>query len=281
MVLLNHEDEARQEIKVRFATIEDKQRILKLVEKTWDWGDYVSAVLDSWLSERSGRLFVAFYSSELVAIAHLSFERAGLGWMEGARVRKEFRGRGIATMMATEILDYASSIGLQKVRLAVAVGNEPSLRHVAKVGFKAVTTFRRLVAKASLSSTPQLGKAPAEKVFGSTPYGLYHGMFYKDFRWLDLDHEVFEDYSASGRAFEIQGTVVVHTSDRSDVESGRVAEVGYLQPGGEAFLEQLKSLFAMKLFDGIELVVPTDLTFEESGKVQQYGEEFVVFEKNL
>jgi RimJ/RimL family protein N-acetyltransferase len=278
---LDYGDEAPEEFDVRFATIEDKPRILKLVEKTWDWGDYVPKVLDEWLSQRSGRLFVALRSSELVAIAHLSFERAGLGWMEGARVKEGFRGRGVATMMASEILDYASSIGLRKVRLAVAVGNKPSLRHVAKVGFKAITTFRRLAVKAGISSTPQLEESSVEEVLGSAAYDLYHGMFYKDFRWLDFDREVFEDYSASGRVFGIQGTVVVYSSDRLDDESGRVAEVGYLQPGREAFLEQLKSVFAMKLFDGIELIVPAGLRFEESGKVQRRGEEFVVFEKKL
>jgi Acetyltransferase (GNAT) family. len=269
---------------IRGATLDDKPRILKLVEHTWSWGDYIPSVLDDWLTRDNSRVFVCISGDELVGMVHLSVEGRGLGWLEGARVALHHRNKGIATMLATHVVEYASNMGLSKLRLAVSVNNKPSIRHVEKVGFRAVKTFKRVSTNTSvinpLASTRKLVEDEVSTALTSRVYDLYGGLYYKSFRWLDLDADTLTRLSLTGRAFWVNKTLLIHSSEYDDDDGRRVAEIGYTQPDGNFPLEDFLSIFALRVFSKVDLILPEELELLVDG-FNEEGERFIVFERTL
>lgn len=270
------------EYRVRPATWEDRPRILKLVEHTWSWGDYIPRVLDSWLSG-GGTVFVCVCGDELVGMVHLSIEEGGLGWLEGARVAAAHRNRGVATMMAQHAVEHAAALGLHRLRLAVAADNAPSIRHVGKVGFRPLARFRRMSARPSHGplQTPQARLLEAEEwplVLGSKTHAAYAGLYYRSFRWLDLDEWALGRLSEAGRAIWVGDHFLVHSSDYEE-EGGRVAEVGYAQLG-EQDLGVVLDYFGSKSYSKVDFVVPEGLALP-AGPLVDEGEVFIVFELKL
>jgi len=268
-------------IHIREATQADKPSILKLVEHTWSWGDYIPGVLNDWLSQDNSRVFVCVMRDELVGMVHLSIETGGLGWLEGARVASHHRNKGIATMLANHAVDYASSIGLKKLRLAVSVDNKPSIAHVEKVGFKPIKTFKRASSSTSLRnpavSTRKLVEDEVQTVLTSMVYDSYGGLYYKSFRWLDLDKETLIRLSLTGRAFWVNKTLLVHSSEYEG-DGKRVAEVGYTQPDGTFPIDGVLSLFARQLFSKLDLILPVEMELSLDGFSEE-DERFIVFER--
>lgn len=268
---------------IRGATLDDKPRILKLVEHTWSWGDYIPSVLEDWLTRDNSRVFVCISGDELVGMVHLSVEGRGLGWLEGARVAPHHRNKGIATMLANHVVEYASNMGLSKLRLAVSVSNKPSIRHVEKVGFRAVKTFKRVSTNTSvinpLASTRKLVEDEVSTVLTSWVCTLYGGLYYKSFRWLNLDADTLVRLSLTGRAFWVDKTFLIHSSEYDD-DGRRVAEVGYTQPDATFPLEDFLSVFALWVFSKVDLILPQELELNVDGFSEE-AERFIVFERSL
>ncbi|MBA3750029.1 MAG: hypothetical protein H0X03_03895 [Nitrosopumilus sp.] len=63
---------------VRNAQTSDKSKILKFCNDTFEWGDYIEIVWDSWLIDPSGLLLVVDHPNlstlvyEPVAVSHIS-----------------------------------------------------------------------------------------------------------------------------------------------------------------------------------------------------------------
>lgn len=76
-------------LKIRPAQQNDKDDVLKFCVNTFDWGDYIDQVWNSWYSDPNGRLIIAEYESEeytkqlnagrksstIVAVSHVQIER--------------------------------------------------------------------------------------------------------------------------------------------------------------------------------------------------------------
>lgn len=268
---------------IRVATRDDAPRILKLVEHTWSWGDYIPSVLDDWLTQDNSRVFVCISGDELVGMVHLSVEGRGLGWLEGARVAAHHRNKGIATMLANHVVEYASNMGLSRLRLAVAVNNKPSIRHVEKVGFRPVKTFKRLstdtLAVNPQASSRNLVEDEVSAVLTSKVYALYSGLYYRSFRWLDLDEDTLVRLSLTGRAFWVDKTLLIHSSEYED-DGRRVAEIGYVQPDASFPYKDFLSVFALRVFSKVDLILPEELELYLDG-FREKGERFIVFERPL
>lgn len=268
---------------IREATRDDEPRILKLVEHTWSWGDYIPSVLDKWLSNDKSKVFVCTKGDELLGMVHLSIEEGGLGWLEGARVAQDHRNKGIATMLANHTVEYASKIGLSKLRLAVAVDNKPSIRHVEKVGFRAFKTFKRVSSHTSMKthtvSTRRLEENEVSSVLTSKFYDSYGGLYYKSFRWLDLSGETLTRLSLTGRAFWINKTLLVHSSEYYE-DNMKVAEIGYTQFDEKFDSSEIVSLFALRLFSKVDFILPDKVELATEG-FNEEGQRFIVFERAL
>lgn len=242
------------EVAFRFARPDDKTEILRLVQNTWEWGDYIPFVLDEWLRDNGGRLFVGEESGAIVALNHLVFIGKGVGWLEGMRVKRDIRGRGVATRLAFEVIDYSRSIGMKKLRLAIAVDNIASIRHASKVGYKPLATYDLLTVPASYRGGFDLGEPDPDRLLSGKYVSAYHNLYCKAFRWLDVDSGELADFAQTGRLVNLNGRQAIHTHDYHDGNS-KTAEIGLLEYDRET-VETLASYFGLKLYESLLIVIP-------------------------
>ncbi len=126
---------------VRFARERDREEVMQFVRNTWPWGDYIPEVWDSWLADNRGKMFVLELGGKVVGMNHIRILEEGVGWLEGVRIRPEYRGRGFATMLGEEAMNYARRMGIRKFRLLSHIANKPAHKQVRKMNFKKVGIF--------------------------------------------------------------------------------------------------------------------------------------------
>jgi RimJ/RimL family protein N-acetyltransferase len=271
---------------VRFARLDDRSSILRLVEHTWDWGDYIPEVLDEWLSGSDSRLFVGELDSEIVALTHLSICEGRVGWLEGLRVKEGLRNRGIATLVAQHIAQYARSEGIHKLRMMIYSDNYASIRHAKKSGFSVRGTFRRVRFRGTSSTRPVLFCRTAE--WSSVPANAledYCGLLYTSWKWLDLNQARFEKLVASGKVFSDGEQILIHSSDYADDNAKRCAEVGFTSSMDEALVGSLASSLVKTGYQTVEFVIPSNWYFskEEFSEdiIDENRHEQLIFEREL
>ncbi|HYO06465.1 MAG TPA: GNAT family N-acetyltransferase [Phototrophicaceae bacterium] len=119
----------------------DKDRVLKFCEDTFEWGDYIGTVWDFWLTDTSGLLLVAdnpnlrTLNYEPVAISHISVCQNDMLWIEGIRVDKHYRNKGIATCLLQYMVKYGIEKGLVESCALIAHSNMNSRKLFEKQGF--------------------------------------------------------------------------------------------------------------------------------------------------
>lgn len=120
---------------VRKARPEDVPAVVEFTRNTWEWGDYVPRVFADWVSE--GTAYVAELDGTVVAAARLLMV-GETAYLQGLRVRREYRRRGIGRAVTEHLVEEARRLGASMATLIVAERNEPSLSLVKSVGFKPV-----------------------------------------------------------------------------------------------------------------------------------------------
>ncbi len=267
--------------------MDDRSSILRLVEHTWDWGDYIPEVLDEWLSGSDSRLFVGELDSEIVALTHLSICEDRVGWLEGLRVKEGLRNRGIATLVAQHIAEYARSEGIHKLRMMIYSDNYASIRHAKKSGFSVRGTFRRVRFRGILPTNPVSFHKTAQ--WDSVSAGVlrdYSGLFYSSWKWLDLDQASFESLAASGKVLSYGKDVLIHSSDYVDKDASRIAEIGFTSSMDVNLAGSLASNLAKSGCQVVEFVIPSTWNFShewfsEDDKDKGIRHEQLVFEREL
>jgi GNAT superfamily N-acetyltransferase len=200
---------------VREAKAADKEPLMTFVEKIWGGQDYVPGVWDDWLRDARGKIFVVEVEGRLVGMNHLRFLGDGTGWLEGARIRPSFRGRGLASLLGSRSMEYASEFGITRFRLTSSSRNKAAYRHVIKMGFSEVTRFEVLGPEPKSRLRPQVGvtrlsTADAGKTLklirGSDEYKASKGVYWDAFVAHPLDRRALSElltkrcvYSASDR----------------------------------------------------------------------------------
>ena len=128
-------------MRIRKAQSLDKDRVLTFCKDTFEWGDYIGTVWDFWLTDTSGLLLVADnadsigLNSEPVAISHISVCQNDLLWIEGIRVDKHHRNKGIATRLLQYMVKYGIEKGLCESCALIAHSNINSRNMFEKQGF--------------------------------------------------------------------------------------------------------------------------------------------------
>jgi N-acetylglutamate synthase and related acetyltransferases len=122
-------------VKIREATIIDKEKIVELLNSI-EQNSYILRFLDEWLRSDNGKVLVAEDDGKIVAISHFFIQNKEVAWFEAARVHKDYRNRGIATMIANTLLNIVKDMGIKKARLVTSASNIPAQRHLAKTIFK-------------------------------------------------------------------------------------------------------------------------------------------------
>ena len=117
----------------RRAEERDVAEIVSFTQNTWEWGDYVPRVIGRWVEE--GMAYVALMGDTVVAVAAMAIVGKA-AYLQGLRVRPEYRGRGVGEAFTKFMIEEAKRRGAQVATLLVAEWNTPSHRLVQKVGFR-------------------------------------------------------------------------------------------------------------------------------------------------
>jgi GNAT superfamily N-acetyltransferase len=124
--------------RIREATLDDHTAIASFTNDTFTWGDYVGDAFGGWLADPHGTVVVAVDADDVaIGMSRATMVSATEAWFQGARVREDWRRRGIAGAMASTMIDWARHRGARVSRLLVEDWNEPAQLQVVAGGFRA------------------------------------------------------------------------------------------------------------------------------------------------
>ncbi len=130
-------------LKLRDARRTDKQAVLDFCKNTWrDYGDFIPHVWDEWIRQRRGRLIVAELKGRPIGIAKITDFGNGEIWLEGLRVDRRYRRKGVAGAINKEVLRTLRRIKPRRVRFCTGQTNRASRRIGRSYGFEAIARFR-------------------------------------------------------------------------------------------------------------------------------------------
>jgi len=121
---------------IRNVLPEDKEKIMPFCVNTFDWGDYIDDVFDTWVEDKESHFILAELDGAPVGILHIRVMKHGNSWMEGLRVAKDRRGQGIATMLTNAAIEILRRSGCTTTRIAIESNNMPSMSLAGKIGFR-------------------------------------------------------------------------------------------------------------------------------------------------
>jgi ribosomal protein S18 acetylase RimI-like enzyme len=141
-------DAADEAIETRAATEDDRADVLAFCAQTWDGGDYIDAVWDTWLADTTGALLVATHAGRPIGLAHLRMMSTDEAWIEGVRVDPRVRRQGVARTLISRTLATAHERGAAVARYFTDSDNIASQRLFDRFGFTRVAEIIRFAAEA-------------------------------------------------------------------------------------------------------------------------------------
>ena len=110
--------------------------VARLCRRAIGPSDYILKILPNVISH--GRLFLAWYGSDLVGMTNFDKCVDGSGWLSMARTDPTWRRRGVAIFLQGQIVDYARGRRIGPLRLWTLSKNKASINACKKGGFKQV-----------------------------------------------------------------------------------------------------------------------------------------------
>ncbi|HNP23618.1 MAG TPA: GNAT family protein [Panacibacter sp.] len=101
-------------------------------------------IFDELLSK--GVKYVFEYGGEPIGmfkLIPLQYRNAHIAYLGGVAIDPAFAGRGYGFTMLTEAIAYAKAIGLLRVELSVATGNQKAIALYEKAGFEKEGVFKK------------------------------------------------------------------------------------------------------------------------------------------
>jgi GNAT superfamily N-acetyltransferase len=120
---------------IRPATAADQAAVFAFCATTWDDGDYIEEVWDDWLNHPYSDLLVGLLNEQPVGLVHVTVEEAD-GWLEGLRVAREVRGRGLSHQLLRGGIDAARARGAKVLRLLTERSNTNMAAILPQHGFE-------------------------------------------------------------------------------------------------------------------------------------------------
>ncbi|MCK4570540.1 GNAT family N-acetyltransferase [Candidatus Bipolaricaulota bacterium] len=190
---------SNQPIRVRRATLDDRERILEISAQIWDGEDYVPELLDGWLTDLKGELVVAMLDDHILAFAHRTWLCPGIAWFEGIRTDPACQGRGAGKAITEYFIRAARDAGATHIELSTYIDNEASIHIIESYGFQLVGTFSFLERPAgleppkgvvnSLNIRPVSEQETIDFVSHSEFLSLAQRRFPRGWRFFPFDHD--------------------------------------------------------------------------------------------
>jgi len=183
----------------RLAQSSDKKNVLNFCQNTFSWGDYIHEVWDNWITE--GNLIVVKNEEIPISMAHAGFyPLEKMIWIEGIRVSKNFRKKGIAEKMIHHFENNAKSQEFEISRMLIASENDPSLTLAKKLGYQIISKWNYF----SLESKqiPQQNKIINNSCVDdckNLDLNKYH--FVESWRWIPLTNKRLKKLNSENKIF--------------------------------------------------------------------------------
>jgi ribosomal protein S18 acetylase RimI-like enzyme len=270
-------------LKIRAARKSDKEEILSFCVDTFSWGDYIDRVWDRWF--RSGRLLVVEDAGKQIGMSHVAIcPDSGGMWLEGVRVRPDYRRSQIATKLIAEMIQYGLQKGAVQASAIVDVTNVASQRMMEKNGFAIVSRWayysaggqpRRRRSKARLAAAGEL-EGVWQYLQNSEIYGLSARRYVKSWHWYPLDRRALRNFIKEKRVIvtgrPVNGVAIINRRgywDKTDI-----LQIVYLDSASAGPLGHLVS-FATNIyldgeFEGLQLVC------HDSRRLTSFIEKFMI-----
>ena len=111
-------------VKVRLAKAEDKEAVLAFCKHTWEnKEDYIHLVWDKWITDATGRLFVAVVNGLPVAMERVVLMSEQEAWWEGLRIDPRYRGQGLVGVLRPYLEQYLQEAGISISRTCISSEN--------------------------------------------------------------------------------------------------------------------------------------------------------------
>jgi GNAT superfamily N-acetyltransferase len=182
-------------ILVRPAREDDKDAVLAFCRDTFSWGDYIPNVWDIWLTETRGQLLVGEVDHHQVGLLHLAFLGNDVAWMEGMRVRPDFRRQGIGSTVDAAARWLARERGCRIARLATSTKNIAAQKTLESEGYICVARFNEWKTKPTRSKVPavrvaaQRDAAELSKMWETSPERAISALLPDRYwHWYQLTH---------------------------------------------------------------------------------------------
>ena len=178
---------------IRNSTPSDKNQILSFCKNTFSWGDYINEVWDSW--EKDDGLVIIEDDKTAIAICHgVKYQNEKMLWIEGIRVKENYRNNGIATRFIRYFEKIAIDSGIKHVNMLIETENISSLNLAKKLEYKIISEWIYF-------SLPSKNNSHRKIKFESIDINElnFKGMRFVDsWRWIPLTKDNFENLYSSG-----------------------------------------------------------------------------------
>jgi GNAT superfamily N-acetyltransferase len=131
----------QDKIIIRPLTNEDKDFVLSYTNKTWEWGDYIKDVWNSWINDKIGLFAAVDINGKAVAICHMDVIENNVAWLEGMRVHPDHRNKGLASILTKYCIEIAKERGLSYAMLVTSSKNAPARKVAEKLGFSVLARY--------------------------------------------------------------------------------------------------------------------------------------------
>lgn len=175
-------------MEIRKAISSDKNIVLEFCKNTFSWGDYISDVWDHWISE--GNLLVAIIEKTPVAICHSSFLGNEQIWIEGIRVKKNLRRKGLAKNLVKHSEIIAKKNNCKITKMLIESTNKNSIKLAENLNYKNETKwdFYTLLPKKNVTSNDLKFASDENKILNHI--NKLTSDYVKSWRWIPLSRDI-------------------------------------------------------------------------------------------
>jgi len=178
---------------IRNSIPSDKNQIVGFCKNTFSWGDYINEVWDSW--EKDEGLVIIEDDKTAIAMCHgVKYQNEKMLWIEGIRVKENYRNNGIATRFIRYFEKIAIDSGIKHVNMLIETENISSLNLAKKLEYKIISEWNYF-------SLPSKNNSHMKIKFESIDINElnFKGMRFVDsWRWIPLTKDNFENLYSSG-----------------------------------------------------------------------------------
>ena len=175
-------------MEIRKAKTSDKNSVLEFCKNTFSWGDYISDVWDYWFFE--GHLLVSTIEEIPAAICHCSFLGNNQVWIEGIRVKKNLRRKGLAKNLVKHSENIGKKNNCKIAKMLIESTNENSIKLAENLNYKKETKwdFYTLLPKKNVS--PNDVKFASDKNKILSLINKLTSDYVKSWRWIPFSSDI-------------------------------------------------------------------------------------------